>query len=466
MSIESAHGIETIERPALLAVQLARTPRIAMWFSYALLIGFLVLPVVLICVPWTQTVHGTGQAIAFNPVLRPQFVVSPIEGRVKQWQVVEGQHVETGQLIVEMIDNDPNLVRRLLDEELAIQDRLRAAEGRVVEISGRIRNLENSRQLASLVQGSILRQEQARWQAFKQDEIEAKAALDAAAPNYVRQKGLFESKLGGLASKRDLELATQALETAQARLSASRERVQLGEAAVSAAENGLKKVEADMAAMINLERASQRSAEGDVAIIRRDKLQIETRIARQGAQNITSPCNGTVYRLLANSDGGGLLVRPGERLAILVPDIPLQSTLKEGDFPGIVVELQIDGNDLPLVQKGDRVRLQFEGWPAVQFVGWPSVAVGTFGGRVYMVDPTANDKGQFRILVEPDPLEQPWPEHHYLRQGVRGQGWVLLEMVPLGWEFWRQVNGFPAARNEQQKDRNLPLGPIRPKAGK
>lgn len=466
MSHEPERAIENEERPALLALELARTPRATRWLSGALLLCFLILPVALVCVPWTQAVHGTGQAIAFNPVQRPQFVVSPIEGRVKQWHVVEGQHVQSGELIVEMIDNDPNFVRRLLDEELAIQDRLRAAEGRVVEITGRIRNLENSRQLASLVQGGILRQEQARLQAFRQDEIEAKATLDAAAPNYVRQKELFESKLGGLASKRDLELATQAVESAQARLSAARERVKLGEAAVSAAENGLLKVEADMAAMINLERASQRSAEGDVATIRRDKLQIETRIARQGAQNVTAPCSGTVFRLLANSEGGGLLVRPGERLAILVPDVTPQSTLEHGEFPGIVVELQIDGNDLPLVQKGNRVRLQFEGWPAVQFVGWPSVAVGTFGGRVYLVDPTANDKGQFRILVEPDPLEQPWPDQDYLRQGVRGQGWVLLDQVPLGWEFWRQINGFPATRDSQQKEKSLPMGPVQRKAGK
>ena len=116
--------------------------------------------------------------------------------------------------------------------------------------------------------------------------------------------------------------------------------------------------------------------------------------------------------------------------------------------------------ELELVREGDKVRLQFEGWPAVQFAGWPSVAVGTFGGRVYLVDPTANDVGRFRILVEPDPEADAWPNQDYLRQGVRTQGWVLLQEVSAGWEIWRQINGFPPTREPKEKDFVRPLGPI------
>ncbi|MEM7457372.1 MAG: toxin secretion protein, partial [Planctomycetota bacterium] len=84
---------------------------------------------------------------------------------------------------------------------------------------------------------------------------------------------------------------------------------------------------------------------------------------------------------------------------------------------------------------------QFEGWPAVQFAGWPSVAVGTFGGVVASVDATDNGKGQFRVLVTPGDAE--WPSDRYLRQGVRANGWVMLREVSLGYEIWRQLNGFP-----------------------
>jgi multidrug efflux pump subunit AcrA (membrane-fusion protein) len=438
------------------------------------LLALLVLPFVLLFMPWTQTVHGTGKAIAFNPVQRPQFVVSPIEGRIKKWYVVEGQRVKAGERIVEMVDNDPNLELRLLDEERAILDRLRAAEGRVRDIEARINNLKNSRQLAIDVQTSILRQDQSRVQAAEQEQIEAQAALDAARPNYQRQKELFESKQGSLVSKRDVEVAQQVLETASAKLRQAEARVKLAKAGEKAAIDNLSKVEADTAAMINLENASQRSAEAEVASVKRDKAQIEVRIARQRAQYVDAPVDGVMFRLLANAEQGGVLVRPGERLAVLVPDIKPENTARPPEsqgtlpltgksYPGIVAELQIDGNDLPLVRAGDKVRLQFEGWPAAQFVGWPSVAVGTFGGRVYLVDPTADDKGRFRILVEPDPDDQPWPDQQFLRQGVRAQGWVLLQRVSMGWELWRQLNGFPPVREQQEPKAGQPLGPVKRK---
>lgn len=453
----------------LSAEQLAKTPRLARRISRVVLCALVVLPVVLAFVPWTQSVHGTGRAVAFNPVQRPQFIVSPIEGRIKKWYIVEGQRVSAGQRLVEMVDNDPNLELRLLDEERAILDRLRAAEGRVGDIEARIRNLDNSRQLAIAVQTSVLRQETARVQAAEQEKIEAQAVLDAAEPNYVRQKELFANPKGGLASARDVELARQTVETARAKLRQAEARMRLTKASEKAAQDNLSKVEADTAAMINLETASRRSAESDVAGIKRDRAQIEVRIARQRAQYIDAPTDGTVLRLLANAEQGGVLVRPGERLMVLVPNIKhsevpdAEKPLTGDTYPGIVAELFIDGNDLPLVHKGDAVRLQFEGWPAVQFVGWPSVARGTFAGRVYLVDPTANEKGLFRILVEPHPDGDPWPEGDFLRQGVRCQGWVLLNEVTLGWELWRQLNGFPQTRDLKEPKKGQPLGPVKSK---
>lgn len=137
-----------------------------------------------------------------------------------------------------------------------------------------------------------------------------------------------------------------------------------------------------------------------------------------------------------------------------------------------MAELWLSGLDMPLVaprevdgtgkvlRVGSPVRLQFEGWPALQFVGWPSVARGTFGGEVVMVDPTDNGKGKFRVLVaeKPDVVERAdgrtetiaWPDARWLRQGVRVNGWVLLQQVPLWFEVWRQLNGFPPVLTEEQ----------------
>jgi len=112
------------------------------------------------------------------------------------------------------------------------------------------------------------------------------------------------------------------------------------------------------------------------------------------------------------------------------------------------VELWVDGNDVPLLRDGRHVRIQFEGWPALQFSGWPSVAVGTFGGRVAVIDAVDDGKGKFRVLVVPDRSE-PWPSGRYLRQGVRAHGWILLNRVSLAYELWRQFNGFPPAIPEE-----------------
>lgn len=437
------------------AMRLAETPRIARRLGQFVFLLLVLLPAALVFVPWTQSVHGTGRAIAFNPVERPQFIVSPIEGRIKKWFVVEGVRVKKGARLVEMVDNDPNLVVRLRDEKRAIVDRLRAAEGRVRDIEARIRNLQDSRILAIDVQKSILRQEQAKLLAFEQELIEANAAVEAAQPNYQRQLDLLKNKMGGLASERDVELARQTLETTKAKAKAAQARVELGKAGNKAAEDGLKKVDADTSAMINQEKGTKGSAEQEVAAINATLTQMEVRIARQDAQDVNAPCDGIVMRLLANAEQGGLLVKPGERLAVIVPDISVSTKTEEPltgkAYPGIVAELYIDGNDLPLVQPGDPVRLQFEGWPAVQFIGWPSVAVGTFAGRVYLVDPTANEKGQFRILIEPDSDGDEWPNLKYLRQGVRTQGWVMLRDVSVGWELWRQINGFPVARDTKMQ---------------
>jgi multidrug efflux pump subunit AcrA (membrane-fusion protein) len=473
---------------AMPALQLAKTPRMATRLSFMLIMVILVLPFVLLLAPWTQYVLGVGRAIAFNPIQRPQFIVSPIEGRVRKWYVVEGQRVTLGQRIVELVDNDPNLERRLLDEERAILDNITFANARIRDIESRIAFLEGSRRLALDVERLRIDQAVAALQGFEQKLIGDQAVLRAAELNHKRQTELFRSRAGTLVSERDVEVAEQQLDTARATVKQSEQMVTFGKKALEAAHAQLERTDNDTNAMLKTEQVNLASAQIELARVRQQEAQIKVRIARQRAQYIDAPCTGTIFRLLANAEQGGILVRPGERLAVLVPDIKKgervlseidwagavmgggavfsdPSYLTANDHPGIVAELLVDGNDLPLIRRGDRVRLQFEGWPAVQFVGWPSVAVGTFGGRVYLVDPTANEKGQFRILVEPDKDDQPWPNEDYLRQGVRAQGWVLLNEVTLGWELWRQLNGFPPSREIQKLDKGAVLGPVQ-KVGK
>ena len=157
---------------------------------------------------------------------------------------------------------------------------------------------------------------------------------------------------------------------------------------------------------------------------------VEVRFSRQASQVVVAPADGIIQRIFGAS--GGVVVKPGDPVATLAPYNNSNA-----------VELLVDGNDVPLIQTGRKVRLQFEGWPAVQVLGWPSLAVGTFGGKVAVIDPADDGSGRFRLIVFPDEEEPAWPDGQFLRLGVRTQGWVLLDRVQLWFEIWRRFNGFP-----------------------
>jgi hypothetical protein len=145
--------------------------------------------------------------------------------------------------------------------------------------------------------------------------------------------------------------------------------------------------------------------------------------------------------------GQGETVKAGTVLAQIAPQTEDQAA-----------EIYLSGYDAPLVRTGDQVRLSFDGWPAVQFVGWPSVAVGTFAGRVKVIDAVGDEQGRVRVVVEPDEEavskygDEPWPPLEQLRAGTGARGWVMLRTVSLGFELWRQFNAFPASRVPPQKD--------------
>lgn len=191
--------------------------------------------------------------------------------------------------------------------------------------------------------------------------------------------------------------------------------------------------EAGLAARRDFELAQIKVAEmqGKVAAAQADLNRADVNISRQSVQIVRAPRDGFIQSL--NAGDAATFIKAGDVLATFVPDGAER-----------VIEIFIDGRDVALVKKGDKTRIQFEGWPAVQFSGWPSVAVGTFGGRVIAVDQSAQANGRFRVLVAEDRSEQHrWPEERYVRFGAVVQAWVLLETVPVGYEIWRQLNNFP-----------------------
>lgn len=133
-----------------------------------------------------------------------------------------------------------------------------------------------------------------------------------------------------------------------------------------------------------------------------------------------------------------MIVKDTDVLATIVPDSKSR-----------IVELWVNSMDVPLVKIGDKVMLQFEGWPAVQFSGWPQVAIGTFEGEVIFISPQNNAQGQFKIFVKQSG-KRDWPSPDVLRLGTKVHGWVLLNNVSLGYELWHRYNGFPINLNSSQ----------------
>jgi hypothetical protein len=54
---------------------------------------------------------------------------------------------------------------------------------------------------------------------------------------------------------------------------------------------------------------------------------------------------------------------------------------------------------LPLISKGAKIRIWFDGWPTIVFSGWPDMSYGTFGGRIVAVEKFISDNGKFRVLL-------------------------------------------------------------------
>lgn len=415
--------------PLLPVIRKTELPRFARLVARFLLVVVLAITAALSFLPWQQNVRGIGRVTAFAPLERQQEVKASIKGRVMAWKagLREGAAVRQGEVICEIQGIDPLLIRRL-EQQVTYGQRKRDASLLKVEeyreqvaafIDARQRTIEAGLQGIEAAKQKVAAEEQAL--------SAAKAGEDQVRTNLARRQQLLSEQL---ISRLDLEQEERKYKEAAAKLREAEAKVAGAKADMSGkrAELELKTREGD--AKVSSAEAMLRTSEGDVAMAEKELVESESKLAQQRSQSVTSPIDGTLLRLLVNQ--GGEIVSEGDPLFIVVPDQAERA-----------VELWLDGNDIPLVSVGRQVRLQFEGWPAVQFVGWPSAAVGTFGGQIVNIDSTDNGKGEFRVLIMPLPGEERWPTGKFLRQGQRANGWVLLDRVPLWYEFWRQINGFP-----------------------
>ncbi|ARU18026.1 efflux RND transporter periplasmic adaptor subunit [Croceicoccus marinus] len=192
-------------------------------------------------------------------------------------------------------------------------------------------------------------------------------------------------------------------------------------------------LEEGLASRREYEQSQIRIAEADATIAeaRAAINRIETEINRRSEQVVLAPREGRVQQV--NGELGGQLIDAGTVLAVIAPEQVQRA-----------VELYVDARDVPIIERGSPVRLEFEGFPAIQFSGWPNLVYGVYDGQVRTIDPVAGPNGQFRVIVEPLPgAERPWPGERYVRQGSNVVGWIRGNTVTVGFEIWRQLNDFP-----------------------
>lgn len=432
--------------PALRLVQSSRNARRLANF----LLAMLVLSVVAMgFVPWQQSARGTGKVVAYVPQERQQTVSAPVKGIVVDVNdaIREGERVTQGTVILELEPQAANLNDQLQYQLQDLDSKLTTAQAKADAYEQNVFAYEAARDAAGEAADELISAAKAKWDAKKRLVPGYEAKLLQAQLDYDRQNALFAK---GIKPEKEIEKLKKDLDVARSELESAELEVVAAQAEWEAKQDEREHKVREAQAKVDYAQAMRQDALGQVATSQKERRDLEIKLSELDRMVIKAPRDGAIFRMPVFERGQ--TIKEGDSLFTLVPDTTDR-----------VVELWVSGNDVPLVKQGDHVRLQFEGWPAVQLAGWPSVAVGTFGGHVAAIDASDDGKGHFRIQVKPDdPAE--WPDERYLRQGVRANGWVMLSQVRLGYEIWRQLNGFPpspsaeASKSADKEDKTkIPL---------
>lgn len=409
------------------ARELVATPEFVRRYIKWMGILFFLLPFLALFLPWQQNVSSSGQVTAFSPSERVQTIDAPVSGLINKWYVQEGSKVSEGDLLLEISDTDPNFQKRLSTLRDNQENKLEAKRNELQSYELQLENLISSRDAKIAAAQFKLDVANQKIRASSESVSSAKATLDAADAQRSRLKRLYSD---GLVSKRDVEVAERDHIIAERTLNSAKAQQASSRAESKSATADIQQIRADTQALLASTQAVLNKIKGELADSQNSLTGAEINLSRQQMQKIIAPRSGTIFRLPVNSQSQ--IIKQGDPLLVIVPDTAQRS-----------VELWVDGRDAPLITKGEEVRLEFEGWPAILVPGWANVGVGTFEGEIAFVDPTDNGTGQFRVMVVPKHGAPNWPSAQFLRQGVSAKGWILLQEVSIGYEIWRILNGFP-----------------------
>ncbi|MFM6942984.1 MAG: HlyD family secretion protein [Aquirufa sp.] len=408
------------------------------------LIGLGLILVGVLFLPWTQNIRSKGQITSLYQEQKPQKIYSPIAGKISRWWVKEGDFVEQGDTLAKISEIkaeylDPKLISRT-------QEQLDAKKGTVSFYEQKVKATED--QIANLRSSKTLKQDQLtnKITALQQKLTGEKAEFEAASNEYNLVKDQFERNQKmfkeGLISQTQFQQRNASMQNALAKKTTAENKVNQTLQEIQNTKIELRGVDQEYSEKMNKAEGEKFQSLGMIETGKGDVAKLENQVAsytiRDGMYYILAPQSGQVIN--AKKAGIGEILKDGEELLTIVP----QNT-------HYAVEMYVRPVDLPLVSPGQDVRFIFDGFPAIIFAGgWPDQSFGTFAGKVRAVENNIDEKGMFRVIVVENPKEKKWPKQ--IKMGAGAQGIALLNDVPLWYELWRNINGFPADFYTVKKD--------------
>lgn len=384
--------------------------------------------------PWTQNIQAPGVITTRSPEQRPQELNSIIAGRIEKWYVKEGDIVKKGDTVLQITEVkenylDPNLLQRTEEQIKAKEGTIDFYRDKISAIQVQLQSLYQARELKLEQLQNKIKQATLNVQSDSMAFEAAKTELKIATDQFARQKELYDA---GLKSLTELEQRKQSLQNAEAKKTIALNKFTNAKNDLLNARIELNQTDREYSEKIAKTQSEKFSTlsevttgEGEVAKL---KNQFSNYAIRNAFYYITAPQNGQITKTI--KAGIGEIVKEGEMLVKIIP--------QNFDY---AVEMYVDPVDLPLIAEEQRVRFQFDGWPSIVFSGWQNISYGTFGGRVVAIDNSISDNGKFRIMVAEDKSDVQWPRA--LKVGGGARGMALLKDVPVYYELWRRLNGFP-----------------------
>lgn len=395
---------------------------------------FAIVGIIILFLPWTQNITGRGNVTTLTPEQRPQTIQSQIPGRIEKWFVREGDYVAKGDTIIKISEVkseyfDPDLVERTAEQRDAKSQAVSSYEEKVKALGRQIGALTDERRLKLEQARNKLLQAKYKVQSDSIDLEAAKTNIRIAQIKYDRTVALKEE---GFKATRDVEDARLKLQETEAKLISQQNKLLGSKNEVLNAQVEISTVNASYADKISKAQSdrftaesSQFDTEAQVSKLANDYSNYKI---RNGLMFIQAPYDGYINKALRA--GIGQTFKEGESLVGIMPA-----------SVDLAVETFVEPIDLPLLHLGEKVRVQFDGWPAIIFSGWPNVSYGTYGAEVVAIENFISDNGRFRVLLAPDEDDHAWPKD--IRAGSGAYTMALLEDVPIWFELWRQLNGFP-----------------------